>query len=155
MGVRDGMSRRKISNARWIELELLLPVVEPSSKGGRPRTDDRAALNGILFVLHTGILREDLLQAPGFGSGMTCWRQLRDWQFDGLRERLHLARRLREHNQIDWSRASIDGASVSSPQCRADEEYDFARCRQYLHKRSIITRIARRGVGKNDRPGKH
>ncbi len=26
-----------------------------------------------------------------------------------------MLQRLREHNQIDWSRASIDGASVSSP----------------------------------------
>jgi transposase len=48
---------------------------------------------------------------------MTCWRRLRDWQAAGVWDKLHLAMltRLREHDQIDWSRASIDGASVASP----------------------------------------
>lgn len=39
--------------------------------------DDRAALNGILFVLHTSVPWEDLPHELGFGSGMTCWRGLR------------------------------------------------------------------------------
>ncbi len=47
--------------------------------------------NGILFVLHTGIPWEDLPKELGFGSGMTCWRRLRDWQANGVLERLHLA----------------------------------------------------------------
>ena len=85
------MARRKISNELWKALQTLLPVVEPSTKGGRPRVDDRAALSGILFVLHTGIPCEDLPQELGFGSGMTCWRRLRDWQSKGIWERLHLA----------------------------------------------------------------
>ncbi len=112
------MARRKISNELWVELEPLIPEFTPSPKGGRRRTVyDRAALNGILYVLQTGIPWEDLPQELGFGSGMTCWRRLRDWQAAGVWRRLHLAmlRRLREHDQIDWERASLDGASVSSP----------------------------------------
>ncbi|RWA45585.1 transposase, partial [Cupriavidus sp. UYMSc13B] len=74
-------------------------------------------LSGILIVLHTGIPWEDLPQELGFGSGMTCWRRLRDWQASGVWAGLHLAllTRLREHDQIDWSRASIDAAAVASP----------------------------------------
>jgi transposase len=34
---------------------------------------------GILFVLYTGIRWEFLPQELGFGSGMTCWRRMRDW----------------------------------------------------------------------------
>ncbi|ABI86763.1 putative TIS1421-transposase orfA protein [Burkholderia ambifaria AMMD] len=115
---RRGMARRKISNELWVVLEPLISAFTPSPKGGRRHTvDDRAALNGILNVLQTGIPWEDLPQELGFGSGMTCWRRLRDWQDAGVWERLHLAmlRRLREHDQIDWERASLDGASVSSP----------------------------------------
>ena len=111
------MSRRKISNELWAALELLIPAFTPSPKGGRRRTvDDRAALNGILYVLQTGVPWEDLPQELGFGSGMTCWRRLRDWQAAGVWEQLHLAmlRRLREHDQIDWERASLDAASVPS-----------------------------------------
>jgi len=66
------MARRKVSNELWAALEPLLPEFVPSQKGGRRRSvDDQAALNGILYVLHTGIPWEDLLQELGFGSGMT------------------------------------------------------------------------------------
>jgi transposase len=39
---------------------------------------DRACLNGILVVLTTGIGWQQLPQQLGYGSGMTCWRRLRD-----------------------------------------------------------------------------
>ncbi|WP_155401302.1 transposase, partial [Ralstonia solanacearum] len=75
------MSRRKVSKELWLALEPLIPEFVASPKGGRRRSvDDRAALSGILYVLHTGIPWEDLPQELGFGSGMTCWRRLRDWQ---------------------------------------------------------------------------
>ncbi|GGU74868.1 hypothetical protein GCM10010211_46000 [Streptomyces albospinus] len=41
--------------------------------------EDRKVLCGILFVLYTGIQWEWLPSELGFGSGMTCWRRLRDW----------------------------------------------------------------------------
>ena len=89
------MARRKISDELWQTLEPLLPVWQASVKGGRRRSvDDRSALNGILFVLQTGIPWEDLPKELGYGCGMTCWR------------------RLRECDQIDWSRASLDAASI-------------------------------------------
>ncbi|MEY9849020.1 transposase [Streptacidiphilus sp. BW17] len=46
--------------------------------------DDRKCMQGILFVLHTGIQREWLPQEFGFGSGMTCWRQLPDENAAGV-----------------------------------------------------------------------
>jgi transposase len=113
-----GMARRQISNELWAALESLILVFTPSTKDGRRRTvDDRAALNGILYVLQMGIPWEDLPQELGFGSAMTCWRRLRDWHAADVWSRLHLAmlRRLREHDKIDWERASLDAASVSSP----------------------------------------
>ena len=103
--------------ALWKRLQPLLPAVVPSPKGGRPRLDDERALGGILFVLRTGIAWEDLPQELGFGSGMTCWRRLRDWQELGVWQKLHgaLLAQLRRASQLDLSRASIDGASVASP----------------------------------------
>jgi transposase len=76
--------------------------------------DDRAALTGILFVLKTGIPWEYLPQEMGCGSGMTCWRRLRDWQQAGVWDQLHrvLLDRLRGAGQLDWSRAAVDSASV-------------------------------------------
>lgn len=82
----------------------LPPFIASSKSDRRHRTiSDEAALNGILFVLHTGIPWEDLPQALDYGSGMTCWRRLRQWNEVGVWEQLHHAMliRLREHDQID------------------------------------------------------
>lgn len=67
----------------WQIIEPLLPPEPPKPKGGRPRIPDRQCLAGILFVLRTGLPWEDLPQELGCGSGMTCWRRLRDWN-DGV-----------------------------------------------------------------------
>ena len=95
----------------------MLPVFVPSAKGGRSRVSDEMALNGILFVLRTGIPWEELPQELGFGSGMTCWRRLRQWQDAGVWHQLHmlLLAELRSAGQLEFSRASLDAASVPSP----------------------------------------
>jgi transposase len=46
-------------------------------------------LQGILFVLHTGIQWEFLPQQLGYGSGMTCWRRLAEWNEADVWARLH------------------------------------------------------------------
>jgi len=67
-----------------------------------------------VFVLKSGIPWEMLPQEMGCGSGMTCWRRLKEWQDAGVWERLHLIllNRLGEADQIDWERASLDSASI-------------------------------------------
>jgi hypothetical protein len=69
-----------VSDELWAIVAPLLPPEPPKPKGGRPRLSDRAALTGILFVLHSGRGWELLPPQPSCGSGMTCWRRLRDWQ---------------------------------------------------------------------------
>ncbi|ABM32489.1 hypothetical protein Aave_1905 [Paracidovorax citrulli AAC00-1] len=70
----------------------LHPSLRTAKGGARKRTvSDEAAFNGILFVLHTGIAWEDLPQSLGYGSGMTCWRRLRDWNAAGVWQKLHHA----------------------------------------------------------------
>ncbi len=108
------MSKPLVSDELWTMIEPLLPPAPPKPKGGRPRVPDRACLAGIIFVLQSGIPWEMLPQELGCGSGMTCWRRLRDWQDAGVWERLHhvLLDRLGQADQLDWSRASVDSASV-------------------------------------------
>lgn len=109
------MAQPFVSDELWTRIEPLLPKhPPPSPKGGRPPADDRAALTGILFVLKTGIPWEYLPQEMQCGSGMTCWRRLRDWQQAGVWKRLHevLLAELRAADKLDWSRAAVDSSSV-------------------------------------------
>ncbi|WP_208586684.1 IS5 family transposase [Xanthomonas fragariae] len=220
------MTRRKeIPIALWKRIEPLIPQVKRSPKGGRPRISDQQALNGIVYVLRTGMPWEDLPVELGYGSGMTCWRRLRDWQAAGVWHRLHqvLLTELRRAQRLDLSRASLDAASVAFPpggaytgpnptdrgklgskrhlivdrngvplavcvtganrhdsvvfeelidalppiggkpgrprrwpdKLHADKAYDIDRCRAVLKQRGIIARIARKGIERNDRLGRH
>jgi len=108
------MAKPLVTDDLWAVIEPLLPERREYPKGGRPRVKDRAALTGILFVLKTGIPWEYLPQELGCGSGMTCWRRLRDWQKGGVWVRLHrvLLNRLRAADRIDFSRAVADSGSL-------------------------------------------
>jgi transposase len=116
------MAKELVTDELWETIEPLLPPEPPKAQGGRPRIDDRAALTGIVFVLKSGIPWEMLPQEMGCGSGMTCWRRLKEWQESGVWEKLHrvLLDRLGEADQLDWERASLDSASI--PAKRGDQK---------------------------------
>ena len=106
-----------VSDGLWELVEALLPRRERRFRyPGRKRLSDRQALSGILFVLHTGIAWRDLPLELGFGSGITCWRRLDEWQQAGVWERLHavLLARLRAAGEIEWSRAIADSSQIQA-----------------------------------------
>lgn len=85
------MKPQEISTKLWERMRPLLPEPKPAGgRGGRPRMADELVLNGIVFVLRTGIPWEELPQELGWGSGMTCWRRLQQWQEAGVWHRLHM-----------------------------------------------------------------
>nr|BFE79451.1 hypothetical protein GCM10020093_020520 [Planobispora longispora] len=105
----------EVSDELWTVIEPLLPKKARRTRWpGRKRLDDRLALQGILFVLHTGISWEHLPQELGYGSGMTCWRRLKEWNDAGVWQRLHevLLDRLRAADALDFSRAVVDSSHV-------------------------------------------
>jgi transposase len=110
------MAKPLISDEVWSAIEPLLPPERPRPKEGRSVVPPRAVLSGILFVLRSGIRWEMLQQEMGCGSGVTCWRRLREWQKAGVWDRLYreLLRRLRRADRIDWSRACMDSASIAA-----------------------------------------
>ena len=108
------MAKPLLTDELWGRIKRHIPPEPPKPKGGRPRVSDRACLTGILFVLKTGTPWEYLPREMGCGSGMTCWRRLRDWQKAGVWDKIHrvLLSHLRRADQLDFSRVVVDSASV-------------------------------------------
>ena len=110
------MAKPLLPDELWHEIEPLLPPPKPRRfrYPGRKPINNRQALTGIIFVLKSGIPWELLPQEMGCGSGMTCWRRLREWQKAGVWQAIEqkLLAKLQGSEQIDWSRALADSASV-------------------------------------------
>ena len=108
------MATPLLPNTLWNMIEPLLPIPASKPKGGRPRLSDRACLKGVLFVLRSGIPWRMLPKEMNCGSGMTCWRRLRDWQNAGIWQLIHfsLLDWLARYGRIDWSRAVLDSCSI-------------------------------------------
>ena len=78
------MTRPLVPDDLWAAIAPILPPELPKSKDGWPRLSDRVALTAILFVLKSGLPWEMLPAEMGCGSGMSCWRRLRDWHEVGV-----------------------------------------------------------------------
>jgi transposase len=98
----------------WEQIEPILPTPPPRPEGGRPPVSNRKALVGIVFVLRTGTPWNLLPKEMGCGSGVTCWRRLRDWTKLGIWPAVHqrLLNVLGRAGRVDLSRAVIDSQSV-------------------------------------------
>ena len=107
-----------ITDAIWARVEQYIPQ-RPRRRRypGRMPLDDRAVLTGILVVLARGIGFERLPKELGFGSGMTCWRRLRDWQQAGVWTAIaeELARSLPDGDRIDFNRVAATAGDPASP----------------------------------------
>ena len=108
------MATGLLDDELWRLIEPLLPVRKRRfPHPGRKRIDDRRTLAGIL-VLRTGIAWQQLPQELEYGSGMTCWRRLKEWQQAGVFQTLHerLLAQLRAAGRLDLSTAVCDSASL-------------------------------------------
>ena len=102
--------RWKLTDSQWQKIEILLPKLRRSRKGGRPWIDNRRVFEGILWVLRTGAPWCDLPKQ--YPSSSTCWRRLKLWEEKGVWLgiwRAFLAE-LDERGQLDWSEAFADGS---------------------------------------------
>jgi transposase len=100
----------------WAIVEPLLPSPPRPPYGGRHRAiPDRNCFAAIVYMARTSTPWR-LLPARelGCGSPATAWRRLDEWARAGVFDQLHLdvLDRLGERGGLDWTRASVDSASV-------------------------------------------
>lgn len=107
----------RVSDRLWAEVEPLLPRVARRYRfPGRKRHDDRACLEGILFVLRYAVPWAELPAVEGWPSGQTCWRRFHEWRRAGVWEQLlvRVQERLEAEGLTDWSRAIVDASLVDT-----------------------------------------
>ena len=83
---------------------------------GRKRRPPRACLEGILYLLYTGMRYVDLPQELGFPSGETCRRRLREWIERGVwpQALTLLVAELDRQGRLNWSRVVVDASIVDA-----------------------------------------
>ena len=72
-----------LTDRQWSNIEPLLPQLRGGKQGGRPWSDNRKILEGILWVARNGARWQDL--PSEYPSPSTCWRRLRDWEEQDVR----------------------------------------------------------------------
>lgn len=97
-----------LTDKEWGIIKSLLPL---KALTGRPRNDDRATLNGILYVLSTGC-RWDDLPPERYGSGKTCWYRFSQWRKQGLWNAIAgvLLIQLNRQRKINLTNAYLDAS---------------------------------------------
>jgi transposase len=99
----------------WATLEPILRVDKPRKKPGRPRRDDRAIFDGLVWLARTG---SQWAQLPReFGPKSTVHERFSEWVATGALERAW-AVLLREYDGeigLDWAWQVADGCIVKAP----------------------------------------
>ena len=108
------MAKPLLTDEKWNQIQHLFPPPPPRPKGGRKRLDSRRVLTAILFILRTGIPWHEFPLEMGCGSGMTAWRRLRDWQAQGVFQRLlqHFVHELGEQGRLRAKDLMTDSSLV-------------------------------------------
>ncbi len=105
------MKFAEITDRQWDMMEPLLP--KPAATG-RPRSNDRMVLSGIICVLVSGCKWSEMSKTCGDGS--TANPRLRKWQEFGIWKKI-LGRAIKsahKSGRIDLQKISVDSSSIPS-----------------------------------------
>jgi transposase len=116
--MRSGVAVQwRIPDELWQRIEPVLPRRwwKRSKKGGRPRVPARQVMDGIFYVLRTGIQWKAV--PPEFGAGSTLHAYFQELVARKVFRRLW-TNALLEYDElkgIQWNWQSIDGAMTKAP----------------------------------------
>lgn len=110
------MARHRLTDKQW---ELIAGIFPTPAKTGRPPSDRRMIVDGILWILRTGAPWRDLPKE--FGPWNTVWDLFDKWNANGLLD--EILHRLRsaaiDAGEVDNELWCIDGTNVRAARCAA------------------------------------
>jgi len=100
----------EVNDELWAIIEPILTELDPPAATGRPRTGQREALNGIIYVMRTGCQWNHL--PVQFGDDSSVHRTLQRWVAKGVFPRIWavLVENCEELGGVNWEWQSADGA---------------------------------------------
>jgi putative transposase len=112
---KDDATIWRVDDALWTLLEPILRVDKPRQKPGRPRRDDRAIFDGLIWLARTGAQWSQLPRA--FGPKSTVHLRFTEWLASGALERAWavLLRAYDGEIGLDWTWQAADGCLVRAP----------------------------------------
>ena len=112
---QDDPTLWRVDDALWAELQPLLVVDKPRKKPGRPRHDDRAIFDGLIWLNRTGSQWAALPRE--FGAKSAVHDRFQEWVEHGCFQRAW-ARLLEAYDGevgLDWQWQAADGCIVKAP----------------------------------------
>jgi transposase len=112
---KDDPTIWRVDDALWAILAPILTISKPRKKSGRPRRDDRAIFDGLIWLARTGSQWAALPRE--FGPKSTVHERFSEWVDAGALDRAWAAL-LREYDAdigLDWSWLAADGCIVKAP----------------------------------------
>ena len=113
--VKDDPTIWRVDDALWALLAPVLKSEKERKKPGRPRRDDRAIFDGLIWLARTGGQWAALPRE--FGPTSTVHERFSEWAATGKLERAW-AVLLREYDAalgLDWTWQAADGCIVKAP----------------------------------------
>jgi putative transposase len=100
----------EVNDELWSIIQTILNDLDPPAKTGRPRTGQREALNGIIYVMRSGCQWNQL--PARFGDDSSVHRTMQRWIAKGVLQRLWalLVENCEDLGGVDWQWQSADGA---------------------------------------------
>ena len=102
-----------LTDEQWKVVETILPEDPVRDDGrGRPWSDRRKVLNGVLWILRTGAPWQDLPER--YGPYQTAHRRFQNWVRAGVIEKmlLALAQHLKAAGGLELKECFVDGTFV-------------------------------------------
>ena len=111
------MKRHELTDEQWLLVDPLIP--RSTARTGRPGSDRRTNLNGVLWILHTGAPWRDLPER--FQPWQTVYDHFSKWRRNGVLSAIVEALQLKldKDGLIDWDLWCVDGAIVRAARAAA------------------------------------